>query len=63
MEWKSKSNLIKKNSCIKYIMMAFSIILIVFGSCFIPVSLSQKINYNYENLTMPFEGQILFTDV
>jgi hypothetical protein len=42
-------------------MMAFSIILIVFGSCFIPVSLSQKINYNYENLTMPFEGQILYS--
>ena len=36
-------------------------IIFLLGTCFIPMSSSQKVDQNYEPCTMPFDGQILYS--
>ncbi len=43
-----------------YKIVYFFIAILLFGTCFIPLSLTQKVNQNYENFTISEESQILF---
>jgi hypothetical protein len=60
MEVKALSNLIEMRLPIKSRMLVLSTIIILLSSCFITVSLPQKVDQNYKQFTMISDGQILF---
>ncbi len=60
MNIKKLINLIEIRFSIKYRILILSIIVFLLGSCFIPLSLPQKVNQNDKQFTMITAGQILF---
>ena len=54
------NNLIEIRFSIKYRILILSIIILLLGTCFIPVSLPKKVDQTYEHYNMLIDGQILY---